>query len=110
MFSSLPKIKIILLATLNLLTVYTFNLVKSKESNCLDGRIKSHSVTDSSSCYLGYGVGGGYGMQYDSYKRGTTPAPTTPPRYFYEPHSCPRMDVATWENEAVIYDNRNCAM
>lgn len=42
----------------------------------------------------------------------TTPAPTTksPNQYLYEPHSCPKMDVATWENEVVIYDNKNCAM
>lgn len=42
----------------------------------------------------------------------TTPVPTTksPSQYLYEPHSCPKMDVATWENEVVIYDNRNCAM
>lgn len=42
----------------------------------------------------------------------TTPAPATksPNQYLYEPHSCPKMDVATWENEVVIYDNRNCAI
>ena len=43
-----------------------------------------------------------------------TEAPTTKaPRrnnYMYQPHSCPKMDVATWENEVVIYDNINCAM
>lgn len=41
-----------------------------------------------------------------------TPAPTTksPNTYMYNAHSCPKMDVATWENEVVIYDNKNCAI
>merc|ERR1712137_344663 len=44
--------------------------------------------------------------------QGTSPNPTTAARvrYLYEPHSCPKMDVATWENEVVIYDNKNCAI
>ena len=44
-----------------------------------------------------------------------TQAPTTTTHsyrqpYQYQAHSCPKMDVATWENEVVIYDNINCAM
>ena len=44
----------------------------------------------------------------------TTIKPTTTNNYremyHYQAHSCPKMDVATWENEVVIYDNVNCAM
>ena len=62
-------------------------------------------------------IGGGHQMHvvqhvYQQPVPTTTPAPTTksPNQYLYEPHSCPKMDVATWENEVVIYDNKNCAM
>lgn len=69
----------------------------------------------------GYAAGGGaaQGQQvkvvphvYQQPVPTTTPAPATksPLQYLYEPHSCPKMDVATWENEVVIYDNKNCAM
>lgn len=89
-----------------------------------------------SGVYVLFSAGFGHAAQGHSYQRGgggggmgghqmhvvqhvyqqpvptTTPAPTTksPNQYLYEPHSCPKMDVATWENEVVIYDNKNCAM
>lgn len=63
--------------------------------------------------YNAYNTGGQSRMHVNvvATQAPTTQATTTPRyRYRHQAHSCPRMDVATWENEVVIYDNDNCAI
>ena len=63
------------------------------------------------SAHGGYQAGGSSNVQVRvvATEAPTTKAPTRN-KYPYQAHSCPKMDVATWENEVVIYDNINCAM